>query len=241
MKQILTIYILDDDPVILEAVGREIRRYLDKMPEYEAQISRFQSGRELVRHLNHAGSLDLLLTDIDLGSPDTSGISVARQVRQRFPQCGIIYLTAFLSYATEIYETRPLYFILKDQYQQRIPRAMELFFREYQSRKDTLTVVLGREQQVLELSEIRYMEHVERKTEIVLANRRVPVGDTIPELMEKLPESRFCICHRGYIVNLEEVQSFRRFEITLNSGERIPISRARFEPFQRAFSEYLMK
>ena len=241
MKQILTIYILDDDPVILEAVGREVQAYLDGMPEYEAQISRFSSGGELLRHLAHAGSLDLLLTDIDLGSQDTSGIAVARQVRQRFPQCGIVYLTAFLSYATEIYETRPLYFILKEEYRQRIPRAMELFFQDYQSKKDTLTVVSGREQQVLELSEIRYLEHVDRKTEIVLRDRRVAVGGSIPELMEQLPERRFCICHRGYIVNLGEVQSFRRYEITLNGGERIPISRARFEPFQRAFSEYLMK
>ena len=240
MKQILTIYILDDDPVILEAVGREIQGYMDEMPEYEAQISRFQSGGELLRHLDHVGSLDLLLTDIDLGRDD-SGIAVARQVRQRFPQCGIIYLTAFLSYATEIYETRPLYFILKEEYRERIPKAMELFVREYQSARGTLTVMSGREQQVIELSDIRYMEHVDRKTEIVLGDRRISVGDTIPELMEKLPEGRFSVCHRGYIVNLAEVQSFRRFEITLDSGERIPISRARFEPFQRAFSEYLTK
>lgn len=241
MKQILTIYILDDDPVILEAVGREAQTYLDAMPEYDAQISRFQSGTELLRHLDHANNLDLLLTDIDLGERESSGIAVARQVRSKFPQCGIVYLTAFLSYATEIYETRPLYFILKEEYRQRIPRAMELFFQDYNSRRDTLTVLSGRERQVLELSEIRYLEHIDRKTEIVMRDRRVAVGDSIPELMEQLPESRFCICHRGYIVNLGEVQSFRRYEITLSNGQCIPISRARFAPFQRAFSEYLMK
>ena len=61
MKQLLKIYILDDDPVILGGFTDALTAYLAKMPQYDVQITRFTGGRELLQHLSHAKSLDLLL------------------------------------------------------------------------------------------------------------------------------------------------------------------------------------
>lgn len=242
MKQILTIYLLDDDPIILKSTGQALEENLRPLRvRFDIQLVMFSQPEELLRHLEHATSLELLLADIDLGSKEHSGITIAREVRRKFPQCSIIYLTAYLSYATDIYETRPLYFILKEEAQERMPRAVELFLEDLESRRETLTVSAGREQQVLRLRDILYCEHRSRKTEIHLTDKVVTVNETIPDIMEQLPARRFCMCHRGYIVSLGAVESYRRFEITLRSGEVIPISRSRYEVFHQSFVAYLAR
>lgn len=236
MKQLLKIYILDDDPVILGGFTDALTAYLAKMPQYDVQITRFTGGRELLQHLSHAKSLDLLLTDIDLGR-SLSGIDIARQVRAKFPLCAIIYLTAYPDYVTEIFETRPLYFIRKDQYRQRIPMAMDLFFQQYGQSRAALTVVCGREKRVLPLEDIRYLQHTERRTLIHTCTETLDVKDSIPKLIEQLPEDRFVWCHRSYVVALDQVKQFQRFELQLLSGEVLPISRAKYNDFLRAFTE----
>lgn len=237
MKQILKIYTLDDDPVILGGFTDALTGYLQTLPDYEAHVTRFTSGQSLFQHLDHAKALDLLLTDIDLGDPAIDGIAVARRVRERFPQCAVIYLTAYMDYATEIFETEPLYFILKDQYRQRIPRAMELFFQKYSQNRETITVTCGREKQVVPLGDILYLQHTDRRTLIFTKTQLLDVGDTIPELLKQLPEDRFVQCHRSYIVALKQVRQFRRFDLQLFTGEVIPISRAKYEGFRRAFED----
>ena len=44
MKQLLKIYILDDDPVILGGFTDALTAYLEKMPQYDVQITRFTGG-----------------------------------------------------------------------------------------------------------------------------------------------------------------------------------------------------
>ena len=62
---------------------------------------------------------------LDIRMAGTDGIQLAEQINDLLPQCAIIFLTAFLEYATDIYETRHVYFILKSELEQRIGSALK--------------------------------------------------------------------------------------------------------------------
>ena len=49
---------------------------------------------------------------------------MAQSMKQYAPFCQIIFLSSYLSYATEVYETEHIYFILKSQLHQRIGPAL---------------------------------------------------------------------------------------------------------------------
>lgn len=238
MNQTMEIYLLDDDPVFLQTFSHALTAFLQKRSE-QFQLHSFADGEALLAQAASADRIDLLITDICLGSDTITGLGVANQLRRRFPACSIIFLTAFLEYATEIYDTRPLYFILKEEYQQRIPAAMELFFRDQAEKQDSITVSTGRTKAVVRLQDLIYCERVGRKTKLVSTDRQLFTSDTIDAFAARLPQNRFIVCHKGYIVNFSYVVSYRRYAATLSSGQELPISRARYDAFRAAFANHL--
>lgn len=125
MRQYLEIYLLDDDPVFLAAIQTALEDQLARQP-YSYRLHAFSSGEKLLAAAEQ-NRVDLLISDIDLGEEPISGLSVAQHIRRDYPDCGIIYLTSYLEYATEIYETQPLYFILKSEYAGESPRLWSCF------------------------------------------------------------------------------------------------------------------
>lgn len=236
----INIYLLDDDPVFQGAMRQALGEYLDARGT-AFTLKTFLRGEDMLKSLAGEETLDLLISDIDLGREGLSGLETARRVRQQRPECAIIYLTAYLEFATEIYETAPLYFILKEEYCQRIAPAMELFFARQGRGKETISLTVSREQVAVPLAALRYCERVGRKTRVVLEDREYLVTDTIVELMGRLPGDRFAICHKGYLVGLRFVRSCQRYQASLTSGETIPVSRSRYEAFREAFAAYLSR
>lgn len=238
MKQTIEIYLLDDDPVFLQTYSRGLNEYLQKRSEL-FQIHSFTNGEALLAQAAAAERIDLLIVDICLGADTITGLGVASQLRSRFPDCSIIYLTAYLEYATEIYETRPLYFIIKEEFQKRLPVAMELFFQQQLEKQTSIIVSTGRTEAVVRLHDLIYCEHIGRKTKLVCTDRQILVPDSIDELASKLPANRFIVCHKGYIVNFNYVVTYRRHIAVLSTGQELPISRARYDAFRAAYANQL--
>ncbi|HSD50150.1 MAG TPA: response regulator [Candidatus Methylomirabilis sp.] len=78
------ILIVDDDPLILEALGAAL------VPPYE--VLRAQTGLAALELIGHQ-PLDLVLLDYVL--PDVSGFAVLRAFKQVFPQVLVIMMTGF--------------------------------------------------------------------------------------------------------------------------------------------------
>ena len=62
--------------------------------------------------------------------------------------------------------------------------------------------------------------------------------ESLVQWEKRLPMTLFFRCHSKYIVNLSYVKSFENQMLTLDSGEKIPVSRRRWKPFQLAYMKY---
>ena len=85
------------------------------------------------------------------------------------------------------------------------------------------------------LSDIRYVEAYDRGTRILLKEDEVNTKLKLSELEELLPKNSFVMCHRAYIVNISEVKVVRRYELELENGEVIPVSRMRYAEVYEKF------
>ena len=56
--------------------------------------------------------------------------------------------------------------------------------------------------------------------------------------LEKLLPENFLRCHKSYMVNMNQIASFAAEGIILESGRKIPVSRAKYQEARKRFWEY---
>ena len=58
------------------------------------------------------------------------------------------------------------------------------------------------------------------------------------EMEEQFPSRLFVRPHRSYLVNMDYISKISHFQITLSSGDKIPISRNLYQKTQNLFIEF---
>ena len=105
----LRIGICDDAPDWREKTRETVKHCTDQMAN-SVEIYSFQNGNELLSEEHPP--MHIMFMDIEMS--DENGIDLAMEVNRKWPKCQVVYLTNFWSYAMEVYETRHVYYIVKE-------------------------------------------------------------------------------------------------------------------------------
>lgn len=238
MNETINVFILDDEKDFGIKLKRVVENYFAEQ-KVDVSVCAFSEKGDLLDRLSTC-TPDLLVSDILLESDDYTGIDVAGEVKRTVPACEIIYLTSFLSYATEIYETEPLYFVLKEKMESQLAKALDFFVKKRKKRQQYIRLYINRELTAIKTEEILYCEHEGKRTNIVCKDTSYSVRISMKDLREMLDSAIFAFTHSGFIVNLACVKSHTRTEVTLKNGAVIPIGRSHLDHFKSAYARYLM-
>lgn len=169
---------------------------------------------------------DVLFADIKLGSSQ-DGIDLVHQVMQTWPACQIVYVTNYLRYALDVYSTDHLWFVIKDQFDERLPEVMEKLRRHLNDADRQLALeTLDHTFLSVPCSQVIALERKGRTTTVFMAGGEpYLVADRLPNLLERLPERLFMRCHGSFAINLAHVQLLTSDTITMDDGSRVPVSR----------------
>ena len=76
-------------------------------------------------------------------------------------------------------------------------------------------------------SRILYIEALDKKLTIWTKQQSISIRMTLNTLETTLPPELFFRCHRSYIINVKAIESvdFTAMEVTLTSGDTLPLSR----------------
>lgn len=235
----LTIFLLDDNEVFLHGFAQHLTAWLKENASDQYETFCFTDTAAMLQAAA-TRQVDLFISDIELGENASSGIDAAAQLLKLWPGCAVIYLTAYLSYATDVYETAPIYFILKDEYDTRIPKAMKRFFQYRMEQQRYISIISGSATVAIPLKQLVYCERVGRTVHFYLDDGRdFPSILSIKEIYELLPKEQFSICHRGFIVNHSFISSTKRLELTLSTGQTLPVGRSCCDSFRENYSRWL--
>lgn len=217
----MLIGICDNDRQWCSFSSGVIRNYLDKKG-YMAEVVVFEDGDELARY--HEKALDVLFLGILLQG-EKNGIALAKQMNNTYPECQIIFLTDYLHYAVDVYQTEHTYFVLKEELENRIPEIFQRVEKLMRKSRDNyfFTASWGREIVVKE-SEMYYLERELRQTIVHTTWGFFQIREKLDDLMEKLPRV-FSRCHHSYIVFFPAVREKRKNSYLLKDGTEIMISR----------------
>ena len=166
------------------------------------------------------------------------GMELANELRQQKINVDIIFISGDKDNALRGYEVSAVRYLIKPVMLDRLKEAL-LFCYERNIDNREFVVLAASGNCKIYLSDIRYVEAYDRGTRILLKEDEVNTKLKLSELEELLPKNSFVMCHRAYIVNISEVKVVRRYELELENGEVIPVSRMRYAEIYERFMRNL--
>lgn len=184
---------------------------------------------------------DLLITDIQFENCEFDGIGIVNKINESCPQCKVIFLSNYLEYGPEVYETEHVWFIWKRNIKTLLRKAIQkAIMQEDNQNSDTIEFNSENKKTYVREKDIIYIEKVERHIEIATRSRQYTCCLSLTEIMKQLGENMVRAAG-GCIVNLKHIKSVKGKEVELDNQKKIILGR-RFEaPFKQAYLGYIAK
>lgn len=227
--------IVDDDPDFAGILrGRlENSRYFRTESDTVRVVTR---AEELTTPL--LLSSEVIFADICLGGRNRAGIDLAARLSSVNPDCRVIFISSYLKYATDVYDTDHIYFIYKPELDKRLDNALARALTSGGREPRLLSVSFNGRETAVRHTEILYIEQYGRVANIVCAGRTLQTYKKLDELVQALDDPDFCRCHKSYAVNLSHVCAFAGSTIRVDGGAVVKVSRSHASETRAAFADY---
>ena len=190
--------------------------------------------------------IDLLFLDIELTPDRPDGMILAREIRERTSETQpvIVFVTGYDRYVFDAFDVDAFHYLLKPvdekKFAQVFARAVEQIRteRENPQRDRVLTLRSGNTGRTIPLDSIYYIESSDHKVVLHLRDGEFVCYAKIRDLELEL-QDRFFRIHKGYLVNLSYVDGYGKIEVTLTNGERLLLSKYKYQDFVKAYLRFL--
>lgn len=122
----MRIAICDDEEKIIEEVIGYLQD-LEQKTESRMELQSFLSAEDLLYEIEEMAPYDIVFLDIEIGT--SNGISVAENIKKRYPTTLIIFMTGFHQYVYEVFDVQPCGFLRKplkrEEFEHVFEKAME--------------------------------------------------------------------------------------------------------------------
>lgn len=239
-----SIAICDDEAWYVQQTTNFVREYLQRRPEWPAQVHAFQRGQELLYQVEETGGFDLYLLDIIM--PELNGIQTGQQLRELGNGGEIVYLTTSSDYAIDSYSVHAFFYLLKPIEKERLFEVLDAAFEKLNERRSKAILITTRDgpRRVL-LDQILYVERVGRGLRYYCSNDivdsmslRVTFHTAVEPL---LTDPRFCQCGSSFAFNLQHVVGVKGQEVLLDNGDSVAIPRASVVSFKHAWGNFWLE
>lgn len=237
----LTIAICEDDPDTSQRIQALVNRFRENHPDL-ATPEVFLSSAGLLERIERGNSFDIYLLDIVM--PGFTGVEAARRLREKSPDCVIIFLTLSQDFALDAYRVGALQYLLKPVDPLALFTVLETAVELLGKReKKTIFVSTIRGRENLPLSDLVYVECRNHILTYHLADGTVLPGRTIRSSFEVvmaplLGERNFIHPHKSFIINADFIQRLTPQAFTMTDGAQIPITKSRYATAKSKYIQY---
>ena len=122
----------------------------------------YTDGKKLINDIEKSEiEPTMIFCDVDMETEEYNGIDIAKKINALAPQSHIVYLTNYLEYAPDIFQTEHLYFVLKSELEKRLPEIYIKMINKTKEHQKTLRIEGKRNKFIA----IKYLDivYIERK------------------------------------------------------------------------------
>lgn len=230
----LNIAIIDDEAPFRKSITAAIDEWVKKS-KISAAVNEYSSAESFLFAYEEKKDYDLLLLDIEMDG--INGVEMAKRIRHEDETVQIIFITGYPDYMCQGYDLSALHYLIKPVSNEKLFEVLDRALKNIKKGGNRVIFTTDGGEKVVTLDAILYAESYSHNMHIVTTDGAFDVRMTISLLAEILG-SEFIITHRSYIVNLSHIVFLSKSDITLDSGEKIPISRNEFKKVHSCFVKY---
>lgn len=230
----MRIAVCDDEAVFLNQLTEYIEKYYSSI---DLIVDTFESGEAFLKKLiNKPDFYDLIFLDIEM--KQLNGIQTARRVREYNKEVLVVFLTSHVEFATDGYEVDAFRFLVKPLQENKLIRTLQDVQKEMDRNRKILIKDSEREI-LLRYQDIVYLEAQNVNVLIRTLKDFFVIRRTLFQMEEEIKGPSFFRSHRSYIVNIGFVTDYDNKYITMETGEKIIVSRSKSAEFKTAMMNYV--
>ena len=219
------IAVCDDESVICRTIYDMIKN-ISKLIDIRFETDCFSSGEELCDEMK-SNPYDLIFLDIEL--PRMNGVAVGKYIRENLNNetVQIAYISSKQQYAMELFESRPINFLIKPITPEKILTIIEKLLKLHAVDTQIFKFKVRQEYIKLPMSEIIYFSSSGRTVTLVSLDKSYTFYDTLEDIYSEIKNRHFLYIHKSFIVNYRYIRQYEYEQVTLLDGTVLPISQPR--------------
>ena len=201
-------------------------------------VTAFGRGEDF---LKSARAERFTLAFLDVYMEHMDGVETARALRAFDPECLLVFSTSSADHALEGYRVHAVQYLVKPYGLAELEELFTLLERLLPVPEKYVELRSGRQTVRVRLEDVLWAEHFQHQVRVHTAGGGVlSTRLTFREFTELLAgESRFFVCGRGLLVNLDHAADFDGRDFRLADGTRLPVSRDLIGAARGAFGDRL--
>lgn len=230
------IAVCDDEQIICSTMYNKLQN-LSKSKSVIFEIDCFTSGEELCDEIKHT-NYDLLFLDIEL--PKMNGVAVGQYIRETLKNetIQIAYISSKQEYAMELFEMRPINFLVKPLSDEKIENVIDKFLQLNKIDTETFNFKARHNYYKIPFSDILYFCSNGRKINIVTSNKEYEFYGSLDNIYSEVKNKKFLFVHKSFLVNFKHINKYQYEQITMSDNKIIPVSQSRRKIVRSMFFEF---
>ena len=229
----MRIAVIDDNSKDAEALRRMVELWSEKSGT-NAVTGVFPSAESFMFAYAGDQDFDILLLDVEMTGED--GITLAGRLRRAGFSAEIIFVTSHFELAGEGYEVDALHWLVKPVSREKLEAVLTKAVERLSAAPSY--VVISSDGETLRIAEkdILYVDAFLHYLVLHTAQKEYRIRENISDFAGRKTDNFFRI-HRSVLVNLRHIVKITRTDVTLDSGDVLPVARGKYDAVNRAFIE----
>lgn len=236
---IINFIICDDQEAALNSTKKYVERSIRENETMGKIALCSTSPQDVLEYCStHSSETNVYILDINFNE-DINGLGMARYIRQKDPNCYIIFITAHvqLSMMTFKYKLKVFDFLVKPISWHDIDECIKALQEDLSqvtnhqksSSKNLITVTSGYQEYQICVDEIVFIESFGPKLTVHMTDGVIETYSTLKEFMNSLNKinETFQRVHKSFVINRKYIKevNLRDMEVTMITGDKCPLSR----------------
>ena len=230
----MKVVVCDDDLAFCKILSQKIEEQF-AIRDWPYSCGVFSNGQELL----NADLSDVQIVFLDIDMPGINGVETARQLRVKYTELIIVFVTAFPEYAVEGYSVEALRYLLKDSLSEQLPVCLDAAGNKLFAKQQYMKIQTANRLMIVRLDELLYFEGTAHHRVILHthADKSLECLGQLGEYEKQLADKDFLRIQKSYLVNMWHIEDIRNYTAMISNGDILRVSR---QAYREICKKYVM-
>ena len=219
----IKIAVVDDDELICKEIVGLIRK-LNVCYDFDFRPEYYCSCEEVYNRIVRGCDYDLIFLDIEFSGMNGTEFGKMLRMKMKNYDTQIIFISAVKDYAMELFQIRPIDFLVKPITEETLRSCMLAYMTHFENTNGFLEYTLENIKHRIRIQEVLYLESNRKKTEFHTRSSTFSAYGKATDIIGD-NQNKFVCISRGLYVNIQHIIEATAKEILLTDHSKLYISR----------------